>query len=349
MSVVQQSLEIQLPLADRLTRRVAPAWLMSLVLHLAALLIGTLLVRGSQGLPGQSGETARTATIVLAHTSASKTEYFQENDLSETAAASSPANAATASGGGEPLTSAAPPASSIKLPDIPGAVFSGTDLVITPPSAATGRGGRPSRFSRLDEGAIMAEEGARPRGGGPTGPTAKVSVFGSADAEGRSFVFVMDRSQSMGGDGLGAITAAAKELQTALARLKEEHKFQVIAYNQKPLYMTKRELVPASDANKKELLKFLGNLPAFGATEHEVGLNAALRLKPDVIFLFTDGGDPLLNEAQLRDLRKEAKQQGCTIHCLHFGTGPLTDDNHFLKRLAQQTGGSYVYIDMNGR
>ena len=151
----------------------------------------------------------------------------------------------------------------------------------------------------------------------------------------------------MGGGGLGAIEAAAKELAGCIDRLEESHKFQVIAYNQKPLYLTGRELLPATDGNKKQLIEFVKNLPAFGATEHEVGIFAALKLKPDVIFLFTDGGDPHLSTGQLRAIQDAAK--GTAIHSLHFGSGPRGDERSFLQTLAEKNSGSYVYIDMSER
>ena len=75
---------------------------------------------------------------------------------------------------------------------------------------------------------------------------------------------------------------------------------------------------------------------------------AALRMKPEVIFLLTDGGDPPLDAGQLRTIRETAGS-GTTIHCLHFGRGKRGDGGNFLTRLAADNHGSYVYIDMNAR
>src|SRR3954469_14644336 len=61
---------------DALLKRRIPAWLLSLTLHLAAVLVGSMLVRGSQ-LPVSSEEAARPAAIVLARTAQNtKTNYF---------------------------------------------------------------------------------------------------------------------------------------------------------------------------------------------------------------------------------------------------------------------------------
>jgi Ca-activated chloride channel family protein len=79
-----------------------------------------------------------------------------------------------------------------------------------------------------------------------------------------------------------------------------------------------------------------------------MGLFAALRYKPDVIFLFTDAGDPFLKPGQLRAIR-EAAAGRTAIHCLQFGAGPLSCEENFMERLAVENGGSYVYIDMRNK
>ncbi len=350
MSFFAASLPEALPHEPLLKRRI-PAWLLSLTLHLAAVLAGSLLVRGSQ-LPLVGEETERPAAIVLAHrTENAKVNYFTPEetpkDASETATATLATNSPEFA---DPLPASAepPPASTLaRLPELPGSLAPGKEMVVLKPLNSGGKGRTVSRLTAADKAAILAEDAARPRAQGPTGPTTTVSLFGSKVAEGRSFVFLIDRSQSMGGDGLGVIEAAAKELAASIGSLEETHKFQVIAYNQKPLYLTGRELLPATTANKQQLIDFVKNLPAFGATEHEVGVYAALKLKPDAIFFLTDGGDPMLNAGQLKGIRAAAK--GTTIHCLQFGSGPHGDEPSFLQTLAEYTGGSYLYIDMADR
>jgi hypothetical protein len=65
-----------------------------------------------------------------------------------------------------------------------------------------------------------------------------------------------------------------------------------------------------------------------------------------VIFLLTDGGDPVLNGGQLQLIRERAAGR-TSIHCLHFGRGPADSAGHFLAKLAAQNGGNYLYIDVN--
>lgn len=237
-----------------------------------------------------------------------------------------------------------PGASGITLPDA-------NDTVIAPDSVPavtlhrSGRGAAKLPFSLVDEAAILADDASQHRPSRPTGPKATLHLFQSPPVEAHSFVFVIDRSASMGASGLGAIGAAAKELAAQLSSLSPDQKVQVVAYNQSSVYFTGRELIPATDENKARLVKYIAELGDFGQTEHERGLLAALRLKPDAIFLFTDGGDPHLRPGQVSFLAEQAGKE-TSIHCLHFGTG--TEDavpaDHFLRRLAAETGGSYAFI-----
>jgi hypothetical protein len=201
----------------------------------------------------------------------------------------------------------------------------------------------------VDAAAILAEEAARRQAAGQSGPVAAVSLFGGSPAVGRTFVFLIDRSKSMGGTGLGVLEAAAKELASALSRLTPSHRFQVIAYHQQCVYLQgTRRLLPATEENKQAVQTFLGGLAAFGGTEHFLALQLALALKPDVIFLLTDGGDPHLNAAQLRELRRLAAAR-TSIHCLQFGFGPLQESDNFMMRLAQQNRGGYQYLQVSPR
>jgi hypothetical protein len=235
--------------------------------------------------------------------------------------------------------------SEIALPELPGAL-PGTGLVVVP-QAGSGRRG-PVLPAGIDDAAILAADAAIPREQLPTGPTAKLALFGSQAAEGRSFVFVIDRSQSMGGDGLGAIQAAAEELKRQIGALTEEQTVQVIAYNQANAFLTGRELIPATEENKTRLTSSVADIAAFGQTEHARALFAALKLKPEVIFLLTDGGDPFPNLADLSAIRDLAAGR-TSIHAIHFGRGEANSAAEFLSRIAAENRGSYTYIDMSRR
>jgi hypothetical protein len=215
------------------------------------------------------------------------------------------------------------------------------------PYTPGGRSGRPRIPGIVDEAAIYAEEASIHREKPPTGPTADISLFGGPSATGRSFVFVIDRSASMGSRGLGVIEAAAEELKSSIGRLTDEQTFQVVAYNHSATFFTGRDLIPATAENQKKLVRFVASLAAYGETQHMYGLLAAIRMKPEVIYLFTDG-DPALNVGDLRLIREQAGAR-TSVHCLQFGRGQPPDTQPSYQRLARENRGSYLYIDMNKR
>jgi hypothetical protein len=331
-------------------RAMLPAWLLSIMVHLLLAVLGSVLFRAaSSGV--RATEPIRAGEIVLVRRDTGRTEYFADEPVAGRHEALRPLDSAVSNAGmpgSAYSTSDQPPlVAGISLPHLPANMPVGEGLVVAPQLGAA-RGRPRIAGNPLDEAAILAEDALIPREIVPTGPTAQLSLFGSAKVEGRSFVFVIDRSNSMGGDGLGAIQAAAKELASRLDQLTTEQTFQVVAYNQAVSYLTDRELIPASSDNKRKLVHFVANLAAFGQTEHSRGLLAALRLKPEAIFLLTDGGDPVLDPGQLRMIREQSAGH-TSIHCLHFGRGASPARNESFVRLAQENRGSYTDIDVYAR
>jgi hypothetical protein len=310
-------------------------WL-SLIIHLAVILAGALWLRSAPALPGI--EPVREVGIVLVtHAHESDIRYF---DVGGEESSDSPA-AATASAS---LPDAAePPAiGSIALPG---------ELQSLPESIAPGlasvegasRGG-PVLDSTATIAEILAEDARRPRPKGPEGPPGEVSIFGAAGLRGHSFVFVVDRSNSME----GAIAAAHDELLAALDGLESNHSFAVVAYNQGTAWLGQRKLLPTTDESRAACRSFMENLAAYGATDHERAVISALQLKPDALLLLTDG-DPALNAAQRKRIRDEARGH-TKITCIQFGR--VDDDDPTRKALeivARENGGSYRNVDLSRR
>jgi hypothetical protein len=175
---------------------------------------------------------------------------------------------------------------------------------------------------------------------------ARTSLFGLS-GEGYRFVYVFDRSGSMGGSGKTSLRAVKAELRKSLENLGSVHQFQIIFYNERPLVFNPTgiagKLAFANDANKARALRFIDSVVADGGTEHEEALRQATSLKPDVIFFLTDGDEPILTESQLERIGRWAT--GITINTIQFGKGPQPAEDGFLVKLAQQTGGKYAYVD----
>ena len=145
---------------------------------------------------------------------------------------------------------------------------------------------------------------------------------------------------------LGVLKRAVKELSTAINQLEDYHQFQIVAYNDRTITMSRREMLPASEFNKKQAPEFINGLIAFGGTSHDYGLYAALAFHPDVVVLMTDAGFPELNGGHLNEMKIMSRGK-VQIHTIQFGSGPFQVDDNFMKQLALQSQGSFRYIDVN--
>ena len=180
------------------------------------------------------------------------------------------------------------------------------------------------------------------------GGKARTSLFGLV-GEGYKFVFLIDRSGSMGEEGRNSLRAVKTELIESLKNLDSVHQFQLIFYNQRPVLMNPAgrpgRLAFGTDENKRRAARFLNSIKADGGTNHEAALKMAVRMQPDVVFLMTDADDPIIEPAQLAKIRHIAA--GIVINAIEFGSGPKPAGPSFLADLARQNGGGYVYIDVS--
>jgi hypothetical protein len=188
---------------------------------------------------------------------------------------------------------------------------------------------------------------------------AQTAVFGLA-AEGETFVYVFDRSESMTstlsftseGETVFSITpleAAKTELLRSLGDLNRNQLFHIVFYNHQvwlfdPGHPYARRMVAATSENKHRAASFVGSVYGAGGTRHIKPLEVALKMRPDVIFLLTDGeakDDP--SEAQLAALRR--LNDGRTrINVIQFVHTPVTDSK--LVRLATENGGRHIFFNI---
>ena len=180
------------------------------------------------------------------------------------------------------------------------------------------------------------------------GGYARTGVFG-IESEGYKFVYVFDRSGSMGGHGGAPLAAAKSQLIDSLQNLGQQHQFQIIFYNEDPhvfnLTGSASRLVFATDQNKTLAERFIGSVTADGGTKHEEALMMALRMAPDVIFFLTDADEPRLSAEDLRRIGRANKSTA--INTIEFGYGPALESDNFLIRLARQNHGKHAYVDIS--
>ena len=89
------------------------------------------------------------------------------------------------------------------------------------------------------------------------GSETSIEVFGSGELTGRKFVFVIDRSKSMGSQGLGVLEQASQQLSKAIDGLEPNHKFQVVGYHHRTVTMNERRLLRATPENKNQVTAFI--------------------------------------------------------------------------------------------
>jgi hypothetical protein len=177
----------------------------------------------------------------------------------------------------------------------------------------------------------------------------RARLFG-IEAEGNKFVYVFDRSASMGSGSGSPLASAKRELLKSLADLKETNQFQIIFYNEQFTSLTGGQqnggLLFADRKNRELAEKCVRGIMADGGTRHGEPLEAALQLAPDVIFFLTDADQPELNEARLAKIRR-MNGGGTSIHTIEFGLGAQPTRDNFLAKIARQNGGKYLYIDIS--
>jgi hypothetical protein len=297
--------------------------------------------------PSQTGEgiLRRVGVVLSVESESQETEYLDETDADQASADAQPVEQA-------PPLSSAPPALATEMetpdrPDLPGvASLKDSNLDASEMAEVPNNANSKSQYElSADDLKLIQAEQRLLRARAPKGDPTTISIFGSGGMTGRSFVFVIDRSHSMGSQGLGVIDAARTELSTAINQLEAHHTFQIVGYHERTNTMLRRQLLPASEENKKAVPGYIGSMAAFGATDHENGMVAALAFKPDVIVLLTDGGFPVLNSGQLKMIKQMAPNR-CEIHCVQFGIGSLQKATNFMTRLAEENDGSFRYIDV---
>ena len=115
-----------------------------------------------------------------------------------------------------------------------------------------------------------------------------VNFFG-VKGKGNRFVFIVDCSGSM--DEYRRWRRAVRELQRSLHNLVEPQQFFVLLYNSNCYTMNNRppRLVKATEENQKLAIKWLRKHQPIGSTYVAQALENAFLLKPDAIFLLSDG------------------------------------------------------------
>lgn len=115
-----------------------------------------------------------------------------------------------------------------------------------------------------------------------------VKFFG-VKGKGSRFVFIIDCSGSM--DEYGRWRRAVRELKSSINNLMEPQQFLVLLYNSYTVGMNNQDarLVTASRENQTIAINWLAKQTPFGNTYVATSLKTAFEIRPDAIFLLSDG------------------------------------------------------------
>ena len=163
-------------------------------------------------------------------------------------------------------------------------------------------------------------------------PAWRQASFFGLRAEGKTFIFVVDRSGSMeDGDRLDR---AKRELIRSIGAMRAPQRFQVIFYNDRAT--TLGDLPKAADyPSRNQLARWLNRIDAEGGTDPREALALALGQRPDAVFLLSDGAFPDGTPPAVAALNPRK----VPIHCIDLAGGAGGDD---LRIIARDSGGQYA-------
>jgi hypothetical protein len=185
----------------------------------------------------------------------------------------------------------------------------------------------------------LSPSGPSPAPPGSLNPPPRPSRILGGKVPTGTVVFVIDRSSSMGIDGM--LSRAVGEAVAAIGQLDSKTRFQVVAYNGGATAAS-GGLRNSSAEAVSGIERWLKTLTAEGRSDHLAGVREALTYQPTHIFLLTDADDLDGREAEALSgmLRRTA-----TLDVVVFGAaGVRAASETPLERLVRMNGGSVRYL-----
>jgi von Willebrand factor type A domain len=163
-------------------------------------------------------------------------------------------------------------------------------------------------------------------------PWRQASFFG-IKAEGQLFIYVVDCSGSMIDE--DRLDRAKSELRRSVGALQSPQRFKVIFYNDRPIPMPGELPKPADQPSKAQLSRWMSYVEPQGATDPRSALSLALAMRPDAVFLLSDGAFPDGTTQAVAKLNPKK----VPIHCIDLANGAAGND---LRTIANESGGQYA-------
>ena len=181
------------------------------------------------------------------------------------------------------------------------------------------------------------------RFGGFEGLDRTGTIFAQSEAiigeRAAKIVYVVDRSGSM----TDSIDFVKAELTRSVAELGEDVEFHVIFYSSgPPVEMPTRRLVHATQRNKGLAYDFIDRIVPEGETDPSKALQRAFAVRPELIYLLTDGEFDRGIIDLVKRLNAGGRTRVFTIGFLY--TQPGTPAEGVLKQIAGENGGEYKFV-----
>jgi hypothetical protein len=214
-----------------------------------------------------------------------------------------------------------PEADSPPSSDKPRSTAAGVRALANPNAPAPERAGR-----------IQVEEPMEPGG------EKAIRFFGLASTDTQSVVYVIDCSGSMGRPEL-KLRTAKDELVRSIRALDPAQSFSVVFFSDHTYPMPMPGLVAATEANKERICEWVEGAFPRGGTYPLPAVLHALQLRPETIFVLSDG---LFKGDYVREIRSNNRgQRRATIYTVLFGDHSGEPQ---MLRLARENGGSYRFV-----
>ena len=170
-----------------------------------------------------------------------------------------------------------------------------------------------------------------------TKPEEGVSFFGTR-SKGKRFVFVIDKSGSMNSQ--GRLGKAKRELIATLQSLKPDTRFMVYFFDHIADPMPVRAMMAATPENVAWAARWIEGRDVGGSTDPSDALRLTFSLKPDTVWLLTDGQfadeDELLGQ-----IRSANPQSAIRINTVAFKD---KSGEAVLKQIAAENDGTYRFV-----
>ena len=217
-----------------------------------------------------------------------------------------------------------------------------------PPVGEPASAGGDTPYSEI--GALLGEgaSGLTDLGTGvSTGTDSTMAKFFGTEVKARRILYMLDNSGGMRKG--GKFEALVSELQASVNALDPKQQFYVIFYSDTvyPLFFPQsvRRFVKANDKNRDLLRQWLDSVELCGGNAIDEALAAAAVIRPEAVFLLTDGD--LFTTDEKKSLLLNNPGRPYPIHTFGLGVGAQTKTATGLRQVAEANGGTFRAIKIS--